>query len=384
MIEQYEVGALLGLHHRCLGGYKSIFWLHAPDLMTGRGLRGLSLIVIALFSVGSAAYANQEYALNRVASTRHGVAYSVVVLDGLAYVTGNDGVSVFDVSDPSQPRRVTTLELADGAFDLQFVGSTAYVAGDEEGLFIVDFSDPGSPIILGVLNDGGTAFDVDVEGDVVYLADITKGLEVVDVSDPGEPVKLSEYMLSDARAVRARGDVVYLGNPSQGVVMLDASDPGNPTRIGVVAGSAPVIDINLDGDYMLLSCHGSGLKVYDISDSRNPSHVGSYVEPGGEAYCVEMHQDRLYVADLQRGGLLLDFSDPSSIKKLSGYGNAAPHDLVYSDGYIFMACEDGLVILEYGPSREASGTGYADYVLPAAAVLALIIGALVYRKTSSA
>jgi hypothetical protein len=384
MIEQYEVGALLGLHHRCLGGYLSIFWLHAPDLMTGRGLRGLSLLVIALFSVGSAAYANQEYALNRVASTRHGVAYSVVVLDGLACVTGNDGVSVFDVSDPSQPRRVTTLELGDGAFDLQFVGSTAYVAGDEEGLFIVDFSDPGSPIILGVLNDGGTAFDVNVEGDVVYLADITKGLEVVDVSDPGEPVKLSEYMLSDARAVRARGEVVYLGNPSQGVVMLDASDPGNPTRIGVVAGSAPVIDINLSGDYMLLSCHGSGLKVYDISDPRNPSHVGSYVEPGGEAYCVEMHQDRLYVADLQRGGLLLDFSDPSSIKKLSGYGNAAPHDLVYSDGYIFMACEDGLVILEYGPGQEAPGTGYADYVLPAAAVLALLIGVLVYRKTSSA
>jgi hypothetical protein len=165
--------------------------------------------------------------------------------------------------------------------------------------------------------------------------------------------------------------------------MLDASNPGNPTRIGVVAGSAPVIDINLSGDYMLVSCHGSGLKVYDISDPKNPSHVGSYVEPGGEAYSVEMHQDRLYVADLQRGGLLLDFSDPSSIRKISGYGNAAPHDLVYSDGYVFMACEDGLVILEYGPAQEAIGAWYADYVLPAAAVLALVIGVLVYRKKSS-
>jgi len=196
-------------------------------------------------------------------------------------------------------------------------------------------------------------------------------------------VRLSTRLRPGARAVRARGDVVYLGNPSQGVVILDASDTGNPTRIGVVAGSAPVIDINLRGDYMLVSCHGSGLKVYDISDPRNPSHMGSYVEPGGEAYSVEMHQDRLYVADLQRGGLLLDFSDPSSIRKLSGYGNAAPHDLVYSDGYVFMACEDGLVVLEYGPAQEVSETGYNHYVLPVAGVLALVIGVLVYRKTSS-
>lgn len=353
------------------------------NLMMARSLVRLSLLLIVLSSVGSLVYANQEYTLNSVASTRHGVAYSVVVLDGYAYVTGNDGVYVFDVNDPSQPRRVSTLGLADGAFDLQFMGSTAYVAGDEEGLFVVDFSDPRSPLISGVLNDGGTAFDVDVESDTVYLADITEGLEVVDVSDPGEPVKLSEYKLGDARAVRVKGEVVYLGSPSQGVVMLNLSDPGNPTRMGVVAGSTSVIDINLSGDYMLLSCHGAGIKVYDISDPRSPSHLGSYVEPGGEAYCCEIHQERLYVADLQRGGLLLDFSDPSSITKLSSYGNAAPHDLVYADGYVFMACEDGLVVLEYGPAQEASGAAYIDYILPASAVLVLAIGVIIYRKKSS-
>ena len=351
--------------------------------MMARDLGWLSLVLIALSSVSAPAYANQEYALNRVASTRHGVAYSVMVLDGYAYVTGNDGVSVFDVNVPSQPRRVSTLDLADGAFDLQFVGSTAYVAGDEEGLFVVDFSDPRSPLILGVLNDGGTVFGVDVESGFVYLADITKGLEVVDVSDLGEPVKISEYRLSDVRAVRVKGEIAYLGNPRQGVVMLNVSDPCNPTKMGVVAGSAPVIDINLSGDYMLLSCHGSGIKVYDISDPGNPSRLGSYIEPGGEAYSCELHQDRLYVADLQRGGLLLDFSDPSSITKLSGYGDAAPHDLVYADGYIFMACEDGLVVLEYSPAQEASGAGYIGYFLPASAVLVLALGVIVYRKKFS-
>ena len=344
-----------------------------------RGFQELSLLIIALSLVGTVARGNQEYALNRVASTRHGPSYSVAVLNGYAHVTGNDGVSVFDVADPSRPRLVATLELADGAFGLTFVGTTAYIAGAGEGLIIADFSDPKNPVTLGSLNDGGAAYDVDVDGGLAYLVDNTKGLEVIDVSDPEAPLKIGEYALNDARSVRAREGTVYLGNPGQGVVMLDASDPGNPTRMGVVAGSAPVIDINLSGDYMLLSCHGSGLKVYDISDPGRPSRVGSYVEPGGEAYCVEMHEYRLYVADLQRGGLLLDFSDPSNIRKISGYSDAGPHDLVYADGYVFMACEEGLVILEYGIGETASET-WTGYILPADVALALVIGVLAYRK----
>jgi hypothetical protein len=343
------------------------------------GLRMLSILVIALSFTSTVANGDQEYALNRVASTRHGVSYSVKVLGGHAYVTGNDGVSVFDVADPSQPRLVATLEMADGAFDLTFIGTTAYIAGDEEGLVIADFSDPESPVTLGSVNDGGVAYDVDVEGGVAYLADYTSGLEVIDVSDSTAPAKLGEYPLNDARSVRVRGGVVYLGNPGSGVVMLDASIPGSLTKMGIVSGSAPVIDINLRGDYMLLSCHGSGLKVYDISDPEHPSLVGSYVEPGGEAYCVEIHEDRLYVADLQRGGLLLDFSEPSNIRKISAYGDAGPHDLVYADGYVFMACEEGLVILEYGIS-EASPTAWMNYILSTAVSLALVIGVLVYTK----
>lgn len=261
-----------------------------------RCLRELSLLIIALSLVGTVAHGNQEYALNRVASTRHGPSYSVAVLNGYAYVTGNDGVSVFDITDPSRPRLVATLELADGAFGLKFVGTTAYVAGDEDGLIVADFSDPENPVTLGSLDYGGVAVDVDAEGDLVYLADATEGLKVYDISDPG-----------------------------------------------------------------------------------HPSRVGSYVEPGGEAYCVEMYEDRLYVADLQRGGLLLDFSDPSNIRKISGYSDAGPHDLVYADGYVFMACEEGLVVLEYGISEVASMT-WMNYILPAAAALALVIGVLVYRK----
>jgi len=345
------------------------------------GLRWLLLIVVALFSIGAVAQGTQEYALNRVASTRHGPSYSVTVLNGYAYVTGNEGVSVFDVDDPSRPSRVATLELADGAFGIKFVGATAYIAGDEEGLVIADFSDPESPVTLGSLNVGGSAVDVDVESDLVYLVDTARGLVIMDSSDPEAPVKVGEFTLNDARAVRVRGSVVYLGNPGQGVVILDVSDPGNPTRMGAVAGSAPVIGINLRGSHMLLACHGSGLKVYDISDPGHPSRVGSYVEPGGEAYCVDLHEDRLYVADLQRGGLLLDFSDPSNIRRISAYGDAGPHDLVFCNGYVFMACEEGLVILEYGIGEAASET-LTSYLLPAAVALALAVGVLVYRKAS--
>ncbi|MCW3978691.1 MAG: hypothetical protein NWF12_02980 [Candidatus Bathyarchaeota archaeon] len=316
------------------------------------------------------AHADGDLVLNEMASTRSGVAYSVHVLEDYAFVTGNEGISVFDVSDPRAPSRVSTLELADGAFDFHLDGWVAYIAADEEGLVIADFSDPAQPEVIGTLDIVGVAFDVYVEGHHAYVADNLNGLRIVDVSDPEAPVEVGSHRFRDLRAVEVRDGVAYLAVPNTGLVVLDVSEPSSPSGASVVPGTYATINLHLSGDCLYLSCHGHGTRILDVSEPLDPEMVGEYSVDGGESYAVHDHGELLFVADLQKGAVLLDIGDPSEPRELARYG-AQPHDIFYDGEYAYLACERGLVILQYGPPESDSSSGASTLlILLAAAALA--------------
>lgn len=315
-------------------------------------------------------HADAELVLNEMASTRSGVAYSVHVLEDYAFVTGNEGVSVFDVSDAREPRRVSLLELADGAFDFHLDGWRAYIAADSEGLVIADFSDPTQPEVIGTLDIGGVAFDVYVEGHYAYVADNLNGLRIVDVSDPEAPVEVGSHRVRDLRAVEVQDGVAYLAVPNTGLVMLDVTEPSSPSGASVVPGTYATINLHLSGDYLYLSCHGHGTRILDVSEPLDPEIVGEYSVDGGESYAAYDYGELLFVADLQKGAVLLDIGDPSNPRELARYGTQ-PHDVFYDGEYAYLSCERGLVILQYGPPESNSSLGVSTlFILLAVAALA--------------
>jgi hypothetical protein len=326
------------------------------------------------------AHADSDLVLKEVASTRSGVAYSVHVLEDYAFVTGNQGISVFDVSDAREPRRVSLLELADGAFDFHLDEWVAYIAADEEGLVIADFSDPVQPEVIGTLDIGGVAFDVCVEGHYAYVADNLNGLRIVDVIDPGAPVEVGSHGFRDLRAVEVRDGVAYLAVPNSGLVVLDVTEPSSPSGASVVPGTYATINLHLSGDCLYLSCHGHGTRILDVSEPLNPQIVGEYSVDGGESYAAHDHGGLLFVADLQKGAVLLEIGDPSNPRELARYGTQ-PHDVFYDGEYAYLACERGLVILQYGPPESDSGPGTSSLLI-LLAVAALAAGvSFVYLRS---
>ncbi len=317
-------------------------------------------------------HADGDLVLNEMAATMSGVAYSVKVLEDYAFVTGNQGVSVFDVSDAREPRRLSLLELADGAFDFHLDGWSAYIAADSEGLVIADFSDPTQPEVIGTLDIGGVAFDVYVESHYAYVADNLNGLKIVDVSDPGVPVEVGSHRFRDLRAVEARNGVAYLAVPNTGLVVLDVTDPSSPSGASVVPGTYATINLHLNGDYLYLSCHGHGTRILDVSEPLDPQIVGEYSVDGGESYAAYDYDELLFVADLQKGAVLLDTGDPSNPRELARYGTQ-PHDVFYDGEYAYLACERGLVILHYGPP-ESDSSSSASTLFMLLAVAALVAG----------
>ncbi len=108
--------------------------------------------------------------------------------------TGQVGVEVFDLSDPSNVTNLGTIVVAASAIhQIAVVGNTLFVA-HSEGLLGVDISNPASPIETPLFDDPANGLVAD--GDQLFVVrqvdQSTAVLETWDVQDPAVPQKLAE------------------------------------------------------------------------------------------------------------------------------------------------------------------------------------------------
>lgn len=195
-----------------------------------------------------------------------GYADAAIVHGEHAFVADNyRGLTVVDVSRPSAPEIVTSLEVCE-ARHLVRSGTTLYLACYDEGIAVVDVSSPAAPVALGSL-DGFTARTAAYADGVVYLTDYGTGVHVVDVTDPTAPEYVTTIDVEDANShpPTVNGDRLFV-IVRTGVVIFDISTPTAPVEIGRVEpttymfGTAPV------GDLLFIASIYSDAFIYDVSD----------------------------------------------------------------------------------------------------------------------
>ncbi len=118
---------------------------------------------------------------------------SVAIQFRYAFVSDQQGLQVFDVTDLSSPRWVSSLELGE-AYSVYVARTYAYVAAGKQGLVIVDVENPLSPAVDQVFTAGGRINDLhDVKlgitnvSQFAYLADGKNGMHVVQLTSPETP-----------------------------------------------------------------------------------------------------------------------------------------------------------------------------------------------------
>ena len=322
-----------------------------------------------------------------------GVAYDVVYGDDTAYVSGNDGVDVFDVSDRASPEKLTRIENTDGAFGLFLRENTLYIAGASDGFFIADVSDPSSPIITGSI-PGITALNVFVEGDYAY---VTSGssFSIIDISDQNDPSIISTVPGSDRRYhIHVRDDTLYLGETNRGLMVYDIMDKSEPEYVSTVSGTSGIFEVISDGDNLYLACHGNGVKVLDISDRQSPRIIGSH-NNGGEAYGIHIVDNYLLVADLQQGVEILDISNPRTPTLEASWTDTHPHGISGDTQYVYLADQDdGLEVFIYGEDvgepefvrrEDTASDGPIDNLIPLRGSIVfagVLLGVIFMLKTS--
>lgn len=209
---------------------------------------------------------------------------AVVISGDYAYLTLNDDFSVVDVSDPRDPRLVSTVPLdVDLAFGLDVVGTSAYIATsnqsvDDGDLIIVDIADPEAPGAPVAVNLGAPATSVVVRGGYAYLGTLGDGLTVIDVSNPLAPGPPVSVVINDSFAVDVSGSYAYVTtNSSPGALaVVDISDPANPSHVateslGGPGGQGRGVDVVVSGDYAYVAAGDEGLAIVNIVDPTDPS-----------------------------------------------------------------------------------------------------------------
>ncbi|PLW80738.1 hypothetical protein C0585_01170, partial [Candidatus Woesearchaeota archaeon] len=342
-------------------------------------------------------------------------ANNVFVSGGYAYITsfGDEGLSVVDVSDPTNPVEVgsvrdtesggtaTTLDNAYGVF---VQGDYAYaISAMDHGLSVIDVSDPTSPVEVGSLRaisspQGGTAsclgmpFDLFVSGDYVYIASyLNYSLTIVDVSDPTSPVQVGYIVDSEqggtattlkfAINVFVRGDYAYVtSQDDNGLSIIDVSDPTNPVEVGYVTdsevgGTATTLDgasdVFVSGGYAYVTSRDDdGLSVIDVSNPTNPAEVGYIDTILNSPQTIFVSGDYAYIPTDDEGLSIVDISDPTNPFEIdfisdSEVGGTAttldgPWGVFVSGGYAYIASsdDDGLSIIDLqGFSSHAADIG---------------------------
>ncbi|MBK8230694.1 MAG: hypothetical protein IPK72_08965 [Candidatus Eisenbacteria bacterium] len=95
------------------------------------------------------------------------------------------GFHVLDVSDPTAPTLITTIDTPGFANAAEVAGGRLYLLDGSGGLRIYDLSNPANPGLLKTVALPGTTRDLGLYGGFVYVSAREGGLHVVDVAPVG-------------------------------------------------------------------------------------------------------------------------------------------------------------------------------------------------------
>lgn len=269
----------------------------------------------------------------------------VKVVDGptgsrYVILAGSDAVLVIDVSDPALPDIAAQLPFdpSGGAHTVftETIGTShyAYLAnGFSPTLAVFDVTDPAAPVWLGnyVIPDATQGIhDLYAEGGRVYLNATFDGMFVADVlPNPANGTLVGHYLpmtpayshsnwvtQAGGRTISVHGDEGY--DAHIGIIDVDPTSPEFMQQIGTFKTRAlvSVHNIMAFGDRAYFTYYQDGVRVLDLSDPTQPGQIAYFNTwnpensvadffEGAIGLDVDLTRNRIYVADIDRGLMIL-------------------------------------------------------------------------------
>ncbi|QNJ96673.1 choice-of-anchor B family protein [Constantimarinum furrinae] len=233
-------------------------------------------------------------------------------------VIGGSGMSIIDVTDPTNPVQVEHLTSVPG-FDVKVWENYVYCAtGGGGDASIVDISDPTNAVEVATFPSAHNFF-IDDRG---YLYTSSPGVRIYDLNaDPTNP-NLLTTVGSEGHDVTVRGNMMIDCHGFSGTFLYDVTDPANPILLGSITDPDITYhhqgDFSTDGNYVYI-CDELGnhpqadITVWDISDISNPVKVDEVADGTATPHNLYVIDDFAYTSYYTAGLKIFDISDPSQL-----------------------------------------------------------------------
>jgi hypothetical protein len=236
-----------------------------------------------------------------------------------AHMVANGTYYALDISDPTQPVLLGTLNLTatiNGITDLAVEGGLAGLADDNFGFHVIDVSNGVAARSRYQIALPGTAWDIAAQGQLAFLACFAR-LCIVDVSDPSGMRVVGDLDVPDGvEKIAVSGNLVSLASRYSQLHTIDATDPTRPVLRSTLDLPSYANDVALrDGiAYVTGEDYESGTGILTIVDLREPSApvILSVLTTPGPLHGVALQGPYAIVIDYETGVILVDIADPTA------------------------------------------------------------------------
>lgn len=171
------------------------------------------------------------------ASAQSGVGH--VALSGTrAFTGGDDGIEVYDISDPTLPVLIASFPAPGDVTAMDLDGQRLYASDAAGTLSVVDVTNPATPATLGTLGGLPWSANLAVDGNLLLLTSSDPALNAIDVADPTAPLLLGTADIGSSARIAIAGDTAFLKTHTAAISFLstldvvDISSPAAPVGVG--------------------------------------------------------------------------------------------------------------------------------------------------------
>ncbi len=214
-----------------------------------------------------------------------------------------------DISDPRNPQELSRYEIDSVATDVKFEDDHVFLAALDNGLLIFDVSDPGQPQLVSqtTFPDAAvesasvdvTAIDfVDQYAYVLVQGDYPYFIAILDVSDPAAPKVVRRFVPESELNpwdIVVHGQYAYLNGGLQYIDIVDVSDPLAPRLVGSVDTPGSPMQYVVDGNHVYVN-DSHGISVINVANPTQPRVVGFYEIGMSATSGISTVGDYLYTA----------------------------------------------------------------------------------------
>jgi hypothetical protein len=292
-----------------------------------------------------------------VSSLDLGRGTDVAAKGNYALMTVFEGLRVVDAPIPEFPRHVASFPTSNRAERITLDGDRAFIA-DRGGVLVLDVSRPEIPLPEGFIPTNGSARHVSVDGDRVFVADFQEGLRVIDASDLSNPLELGYFdTVSDCEALTVSGGYAFVGDAVVGLRVIDLTNPLRPVELGSIAMPDEVMEIAVAGERAFVADWGGGLRIIDVSDPRTPIERAVYEDPAG-IIGVTVAGDYAYAAACSSGVRILDISVPDNPVPVGHFDTSGcALSLALRDSLLYVGLNSMLKIVDVSDPSAPAGLG---------------------------